>query len=366
MLRDRYCRLLTAYVDGVLSPGQLKAVQRLLDHSAEAQNILQQLQENAQKVQNLPQHQLGPEFPAQVLEKVQPLPPVANPVPAAGIPTWIGVSAAAAVLLMVAFGSYLFFRSENSPGPEHPIGPVVRKEKPLEKAIEPKAIDPIIAEILQGTAHQFAKSVEVGKRFVLGDLAKAPSRASLDDHLKKVSAVHLDLTCNNGVQAVERLKTVLKGNGITVLVDAKVSAKPAAKKGKAILVYAENIRPDELTTILQQLGQGDRPFDSVLVDALTDTDRKQVARLLGVKAEELPPSPPQDLPTFIPKDKGKDPKKGNNVFSEPPRLPNRFALVMTLANGSGAASAEVQQFLRSRTRLRRGTLQVVVVLNPSA
>src|SRR5262249_19306651 len=136
MLPDRYCQLLTAYVDGVLDRGQLQTVTRLLETSAEARTVLQQLQENARKLQGLPYHQLCPEFPAQVMAKIQPffpaqvmakiqpLKPVAGPVaPAAGFPTWLGASAAAAVLLIVALGSYLFFHSQNAPIPDNPIGP---------------------------------------------------------------------------------------------------------------------------------------------------------------------------------------------------------------------------------------------------
>jgi hypothetical protein len=362
MLRERYCQLLTAYVDGVLSPRRQKMVQRLLEKSAQARAILQQLQENAQKVQNLPQYQLGPEFPVQVLGTIQTLKPVAKPVPAsAGIPAWAGISAAAAVLLMVALGSYLFFQHENSPAPDTNIGPLVQKEKPQ---VQPKAVDPMIARILQGTADQFGKPVEIGTRITLADLGKEQPRASLDRELKKTPAVHLDLACKNGVQAVERLSAAFKKNGIQVLVDSKVRPKTGA--GQALLVYAENIRPEELSTILKQLGQEDRQFDSVVVDALTDRDRHDVARLLGVEAKQLQPSQRgTDLPMLIeapPKAKGK-----NSGADIPPPEPKRSALVLALGNSSNPmASPAIQEFLRSRRALRPGTLQVVVVLHPRA
>jgi len=348
MLRDRYCQLLTAYVDGVLSRRRRKTVLRLLEKSAEARTILQQLQENAQKLQSLPQHQLSPEFPAQVLGKIASLQPVASPVAASGgISSWVGVSAAAAVLLMVALGSYFFFK--NPAAPDHPIGPLVQKEK---------TIDPMIARILQGTADQYGKAV--GTRITLADLGKEQSRAVLDGQLKKSQAVHLDLACKNGIQAVERLRSVFKDNGIKVLGDAK---KSGAGQGTAILVYAENIRPEELSTIMRQLGQkegqADTQFDTVLVDALTDRDRQDVAILLGVDVKQLQPSPRgPDLLIGIEKPKGKEKKSGTEI---PPPPPARFA------NGYNPAdSPAVQEYLRRRSNLRPGTLQVVVVLHPSA
>ena len=357
MLRDRYCQLLTAYVDGVLSPRRRKTVLRLLEKSAEARTILQQLQENAKRLQDLPQHQLSTEFPALVMGQIQTLKPPASPVPASGyIPTWMGVTAAAAVLFLVALGSYFFFHSKEVP--DNPIGPLAKD----------KTIDPTIARILEGTAQQFAK--EIGTRITLADLNQEQPRAILDRELKKSVAVHVDLACKNGIQAVERLSSVLKGKGIKVLEDAKVRAKAGTGQGKAILVYAENIRPDELGAILRQLGQkdGTREFDTVLVDALTDGDRHDVAKLLGVNVKQLQPSPRgTDLPTFIeapPKPKGK-----NSGAENPPRQPERFALVLPMANGSNpASSAAIQDFLRSRMNnpLRPGTLQVVVVLHPTA
>jgi hypothetical protein len=313
-------------------------------------------------LQSLPYHQLGPEFPAQVLGKIQPLKPVASPVaPAAGFPTWLGVSAAAAVLVMVALGSYFFFQSRNPSIHENPIGPVVQKEKP-----EPKTVDPMIARILQGTADHFGKPVEVGTRVTLADLGKKQPQDVLDRALKKsAGAVHLDMVCKNGIRAVKRLSTAFERYGIKVLVDGKVRAKSGAGQGTAILVYAENVRPEELSKILQQLGQneGQAEFDTAILDALTERDRQDVAGLLGVKATDLPPGPRgTDLPTFIegaPKPKGK--KSGADI---PPLERNRFAVVLAVAEGSNAASPEVKQYLDTRTDLRPGTLQVVVVLYP--
>lgn len=357
MLRDRYCQLLTAYVDGVLSKRRRKTVLRLLEKSAEARTILQQLQEHAQKLQSLPHVQLPPEFPAQVVSQIGALKPVAKPAPAsAGIPTWMGISAAAAVLLAVALGSYFFFRG-NTEDPNNRIGPMVNKEN---DKLQP--IDPMIAHILQGTADQFGRPVEVGTRITLANLDKE-QQAKLEGQLKKSAAVHLDLTYKTGTPAVERLSQAFEKNGIKILADPKPGA------GKAILVYAENVQPRELSSILRQLGQKegqtDQQFDSVVLDALTDRDRNDVARLMKVDVKEFLPSLRTDLPMFI-ENPEKPPKaKGKNSGAEdPPRQSERFALVLPM--GDGVDQATVQRYMRSRTAWRAGTLQVVVVLHPSA
>jgi hypothetical protein len=360
MLRDRYCQLLTDYVDGVLSRRRHKAVLRLLEKSAEARTILQQLQENARKLQGLPHHQLSPEFPAQVLGKIQTLkPPATTVATSGGFPTWVGVGAAAAVLFLVALGSYVFFHAKETDS-GNLIGPVA-------KIAEPKTIDPAIARILQGTAQHYAK--DIGTRLTLADLGKKQTRDVLDRELKKTPAVYVDLACHNSIYAVERLSNVLKDNGIKVLLDAKVRAKSGAGQGRAVLVYAENIRPDELSTVLRQLGQKDgqtdRQFDTVLVDALTDRDRHDVAKLLGVKAKDLQPSPRETSELLIgiekPKAKGK-----NSGVENPPPPPDRFAVMLAMADGPDPNSAAVKEFLGKRRGLRPGTLQVVVVLHPRA
>jgi hypothetical protein len=85
-----------------------------------------------------------------------------------------------------------------------------------------------------------------------------------------------------------------------------------------------------------------------------------------VKVEKLKPSlRGTELPMFIeapPKPKGK-----NSGAENPPPQPERFALVLPIANGSSPDSAAVRDFLHRRgSPFRPGTLQVVVVLRPNA
>ncbi len=125
MLPDRYCQLLTAFVDGQLGKRQRKLVARLLRKSPEARLLLQQLQDNAHQLKTLPVQTLGPDFPSEVLSAIKKMQPATVPLqrtfPRRGFPTWLSVAAAAAVLAMVTGVSYWFF----SPNQET-TGPVVQ------------------------------------------------------------------------------------------------------------------------------------------------------------------------------------------------------------------------------------------------
>src|SRR5215472_12762510 len=106
MLSDHDCQLLTTLVEeGQLGPDDRKAAHRLLSRSAEARELLQQLQEDARALRVLPRRTLPADFPQRVLQAVADrglrpgiAPPAPRPRP---VPAWAGLAAAAAVLLAV-------------------------------------------------------------------------------------------------------------------------------------------------------------------------------------------------------------------------------------------------------------------------
>src|SRR5438445_4712166 len=123
MVPDRLCRMLTAYVDGELSPRHEKALLRLLRNSAEARGLLRQLQQDAGQIHNLPAQKLGPDFTQQVLQKlgarpVQPVVRYGHPAVATPLHIGIGLATAAGLLLVVGLGSYYFLKTSPQRGPE--------------------------------------------------------------------------------------------------------------------------------------------------------------------------------------------------------------------------------------------------------
>jgi hypothetical protein len=350
MLPDRYCELLTAYVDGELSERYRKAVKRLLRRSHDARVLLRQLLENAQKLRNLPRHSLGAAFTAQVLDAIrEPVQPTSTPVRPVSLPrhrTWVGWVAAAAVLLTVSLASYWVVSSllRDSPRPEP--GPVSL----------PGGVHPLVMELVDGTFAQYGQEIpEVGTRLAVKDIGPGM--------LQKETAVHLDLAVRHHPrEAVNRLTQTLTETGVKVLIDqTALTSLQTGEQRTEYVVFTENLSPEEVAKLLQ--GMSAQVADTLLLNPLNAGHRKQIAGLMKVDSAKLEPAPFLDL-KIIPKNPvpgGSKNSKSASVPVTPP--PERYAVVLANRSVEGSLSNEVQQFLRTRRGNRPGTLQVVVILH---
>ncbi|PWT85177.1 MAG: hypothetical protein C5B56_14435 [Proteobacteria bacterium] len=374
MLPDRYCQLLTAYVDGVLSARRRKTVDKLLRRSSRARQLLKELEDNANKLRILPPQKLDAGFPAEVHRQIvarglKPgafaqaprLRPLRKPMPA-----WIGVAVAAAVLLMVTYGSYLFFSAatqkepDNSVVQEQPKPPAPELRKTPEQA-KPQP-HPLVDVFLAGTHDGFIKPVESGLKLV--DLARPETQKLLTKELRKDTAFHLDLAVRDNALAMGRLLSAFEANRIKLFIDERVQAgiKKATQKVD-YLVFAENLRPDELTKVLEHVGkESQKDVQSVQLSAFTPDHRQGLARLLGVKRDELQAPAKEELKGSQPKP-GKD--KKDPALIPPFSMGEPMALVLALdvADDAASRSAQIEQFLSSRRTPRAGTLQVLVLVH---
>src|SRR5436190_16487692 len=111
--------LLSAAVDGELSPAEGKAAQRLLRESAEARALYAQLKADAERLKNLSRVAAPADLADNVMAAINdraitptPLPPSRRPAPKfnwSALPIWINLVTAAAVLIVISVGSYLYF-----------------------------------------------------------------------------------------------------------------------------------------------------------------------------------------------------------------------------------------------------------------
>src|SRR5437868_7793349 len=102
MLSQEQIELLTAYVDGELSPRQRQAALRLMNESTDARGLFIQLQENAHQIRQLPRHALDEAFTAEILAAVatRPMEPAQPHQPVAVSLRWLPYAAAATAAVL--------------------------------------------------------------------------------------------------------------------------------------------------------------------------------------------------------------------------------------------------------------------------
>lgn len=350
MLTDRLRQLLTAYVDGELSARQRRAVQRLLRRSAEARELVQKLQCDAEQLRHLPRKNLAADFGSQVLLAIteQGLEPVRRPrmrTPAT-IPSWLGLAVAASVLLVISAGSYLYFvassaqntstagngnrtGAEESPAPSRAPGdpstlardslpaplpdravrpdprpdPLVQKAVPDEgppETPQPNRDPDTILTTPNPKMELFPQIADTRLALILslGQLDQPQPRKELADELQKDTAYRIELACQEGSKAMDQLRTAFQAQGIRLVIDQVAQNRLKAKLRTSYALYVENVKPDEVSRILSRLGEEDkkakprRQFDQVVLQRMTPEDHKEVAKLLGVGPK---PKSPRDV-----------------------------------------------------------------------
>jgi hypothetical protein len=330
MLPERWRQLLTAYVDGELSESQRRHVERLVRRSPRARDLLRRLQQDAQALRQLPRVRPPADLADAVLQtiaarRLPPRRPLTSHAPARSassvplsspsFPAWAGLAAAAAVLLVVGLGSYLYFSHEpagpgpalvqgnagegerptprSRPEPERQQGvaeaktprpavpreeivpeePAPRREvtrvtpapapsrpKPPVKPVPEKP--PETAVFTSGQREQFSgfERVEVAlpAALPLHELDRPATRRQLLAELGKAGAFRVELTCRNPSRAFRRVQAAVGGR-LALVIDASAAGrlkKPRLRTDYAL--FAENLTAEELAGLLERVGTADR------------------------------------------------------------------------------------------------------------
>jgi hypothetical protein len=372
MRKSRHLQLLTAYVDGELDARQRKLVERLLAKSEEARLLLAKLESDSKELRDLPRHDAPTTLTDLVMETVSevgmPAPLPVAPAAAASpnlIPVWLGLALAACVLLAVTLGTFILAGALlTKPGaevakPSQPVG----IEKQPEQAPAPQ-LDPLVADLVSGAASKFADKVpnkDVGMRLVLSELHDEAVQKRLALELQKQAGMWVDVPATSTVKAVERVTEALQKSGFKVL--AKKEAKAA--EGKKYLLYAENVRPEELARIFEQLAiaaPAARTVEQVVVKSMTKDDHETLAAALNVPSKDVTPQKlggnMVDIPILV--DGGPPPKDNVGRTGKPLE---RYALLLPLGSGNPANSPELKQFLQERQAQNRGAFQIVLIIH---
>lgn len=389
MLSTQDRELLAAYVDGELSTAEREAAHRLLQQSAEARTALQQMQQDAAALRQLPRHRLAPDFSQRILGAIaeRNLRPGGDR-PAAvkqfSLPAWASLAAAAAVLIAVALGSYLL---SGGPVPGVKTQPEVAENR---RAVQEKPGDDQFATQRATDKGQPVKRPSPRPRPseqpapipkleafppVAGAYFKLPGLDPdrLRQALPKDGAIRVDLAIKDGSQAVAQLRRALNSQGIQLLTDQITSNRleRAGLKTNFVL-YFEDVTTDEVARVLEQLASDERhaeamltgsgQFSSMVVSRMKPEDRRELARLLRIDADKLEPA--FRLPSLSLGNPEREPSRAGQGSDRPvSRATEHLALLMAYNPvRPRRESQQIKRFLDHRSQPRAGTVQVIVVL----
>jgi hypothetical protein len=441
MLTDRCRQLLTAYVDGELSNRERKAVLRLLHRSPEARALLRQLQQDAQRIHTLPRLRLGEEFAQALLLTIaeRQLQPHGRRMrrlhsqPAA-VPLWAGMAVAASIMFLIGFSSFFYFAhalpDENPVNPValHPTPPPFGGGKALSEQVanatptpaatspaeegkepEPRREATAVADAPKdkGDSVKPAPAADTNESALATPIPKMElfqpqtpdvalpliqkfaelDVAKLKEELQKDSGFRLELPCRESVHAFERLQGVLKGHNVGLMIDPEAQSRlKQPKLHTNLVVYADDLTPDDLVKVLQQLGAEDRKpetkkrgesqFDALVLTRMSKDDRKELCELLGLDPKQgLPKATgPLGMDPKVPlaettlnqvtqtlTGQGGTPRPDPNKPAVKP--PDAQALVLPYNPvRPRPGSAEVKRFLEAHKQPRSGAVQLLLVL----
>lgn len=312
MLTADELELLTAAVDGELSPRQRRQLARLLKSKPEARRVYDELRGDSRELQALPLIPAPSDLHQTIVEAAARLP---APRPASQprqprqprpVPGWALYAAAAVVLLAVGLTSFFLHSWQRGPSVPHvkappqspqpeepktlppprewveappptpPKGPLVHEMPPI-RIIEGDGLDdefdemplpitpvrPHAPVLASGETEPLGRlervELALPRLHVLHGLSVPAQNQALRDQLGKGNAFRVELPARDATRALERLRTALATLKTPLLLDANVQArlkKPSFRSDFA--VYLEDISPDALTEVLRLVGQADR------------------------------------------------------------------------------------------------------------
>lgn len=376
MLAAAQAELLSAHLDGELSPRQERAVARLLQESAEARCLLAKLERDAGALRGLPACKLSHDLSEGILAALAseaPRPCLrivaerASRKRLAVLPRSVAKRyvAAAAVMLAIGIGSLVAL-----------LGP-----KPVPVAVKPLPPADVVAELApEGTAepdlphrlgterlfafpNRVATELQTAQARIpltqsLTELEDAAVVGQLRSRLRsKDAASQIDLYCDHRGNGIERLVAVCKERGIAVRL-----AESAKRSTEPLAIYLESLTPEETTALLKDLGAAvagkASPIDLCVVSAGPVT-ASELSRLLGGAAKDFEPASQRPLETDT---VGQLIHTLPRRTSAPAMLPRRVAVAVPYATAA-ERSADVQALLDGYRDHRVGAMPLLLVLH---
>lgn len=335
--------LLTAAVDGELTPAERKAARRLLRESDAARVLYAELKTDATRLKKLPRVAAPADLADNVLSVINdramsptPLPPSRTPPRRFNwgwLPIWANVATAAGMLIVISLGSYLYFAASQqwavhqnlgtaklpagqsgdaftgSPAvadvrPPVPVK-VADRDPPEEHLVVGPRVTPEIGpsprEVLGPHIHTgpvpdlmpeiesfLPDKIRLSQLFGMDELADdADGRKKLANAVKKDELIRLDLFCQATPKALEQVVAALKARGVTAVTDAFAQERIRKNNLTELMIFTEALTPAEVAQLMTDLGADDKKsgagqFDTLVVAPFLGEDLVKLGKLLGV------------------------------------------------------------------------------------
>jgi len=431
MLPEHLRERLTAAIDGELTAAERSTLKRLLRDSAEARELFARLKQDAKRLRGLKPVRPPSDIASNVIEAIAdrglrptPLPPHRHPrwLRWANPAAWATVSAAAAILLSLGVGTYLYFVSikhqrpgsgnelarqhapeqadtrvlprdsaevvvepEQGPTPRDQAIDVARNDQP--ELLPNPRIAPVEAPLTNPASiedHHILQVIPGRMPLILPlhDLDQAYPKRRLREELGKDEIIRLDLFCKDATRGAELLQAVLKAKGQHIIVDAQAADRLKKKQRGEYLFYTETMTSQEVTALLEQLASddkkveqkksGDGQFDNFVLAPFQAADLEKLARLLGVPSSQLKPAPRKEASVDVrrPISEGTGAALADALSKNNPAAKNGGKLTLVLpfspAAGDPHRSSQIKQFLEKRGERKAGTTPLMLVLWPLA
>ena len=340
---------------------------------------------------------------------------------------WAGIAGAAAILFAIAAGAYLYFTSAGPGGAgrspiaqkqpdsksDAPRTPQPRPEAPSDDPT-PELIPPPRVEVVQNdepkepprepgsqpkesrvvtTPPRDPKTDQIDKidlrlpvMLPLRRLDEPDSARQLKEEISKDRGYRLELFCLDSSKAFAKLQAGFQAIGVQFVLEPEVQKIVGTRRKIPYVLFAEDLLPDEVFKLLQQLGVNDKKaeahrtgegqFGTLVVSRLVELDQKELGKLLGVEPKQLLPVKSKGplgvdlrkpLPDQTADQLGRALAGQGGAKPSPGQPAARRALVLVHMpeRPRSIPSKETKLFLDSRTTPRPGSLQIMLVLRCS-
>lgn len=425
MLADDLKELISAALDGELTPDETRQVRELLWASAEARSFYNQLKADRDRVRGLLPVPPPPDLRDRIVARLPEESPLATPAPSRRIQAprrLVPVALAASLLLAVTASSFWYFtrgKTESAsndvippavPGSSAdrkpngdswagvlpheqavlpPAPPVVpTPHEPIANSAEPPVIDNSIPPprlVPPRDAFAFPPvppvapfelaRVRVPFLASVAELGRDDVSQSLLEDLSLHPAARVDLFTSDPGRGVEVVRAAAKSQGLTLFADAAVAERIKRKQGTAYLVYLECLTPAEVRAFLTALAKADGKNSPRILDTLhlcpaAAADARELKAVLGIdpglwkRARQ-----PKGEAGFDPKkpiSTGTADEVAKNLTAPSGKAVAKPAVLLTFGPDAArihpAMSAELKKYLSHRGTRKSQSLPLMIVI----